>query len=93
MSVNRNPAARKKCSSCNSRVSNVSNESNHCKGCVCEQLKSLSVGTTVTLRLDGINLNNYRFTSLNQDNCCAYFTTPSNKTAIVDCRKIQVIEI
>ncbi|UUV27074.1 MULTISPECIES: hydrolase [Lysinibacillus] len=91
MSVNRNPAARKKCSSCNSRVSNVSNESNRCIGCACDQLRDLKVNSRVNIFLkSGREFNNVRFLSLNNEDCCAYFLDGS-RTLVVNCKDIEAI--
>lgn len=91
MSVNRNPAARKKCSSCNSRVSNVSNESNHCKGCACDQLRDLKVNSQVNIYLkSGSVFIDARFLSLNNENCCAYFME-GTRTLVVSCKDIEAI--
>lgn len=91
MSVNRNPAARKRCTSCNSRVSNVSNVSNHCKGCACDQLRGLKVNDNVDIYLlSGRSFFGVNFITLDNNDCCAYFIYNS-RTLVVNCKDIEAI--
>ncbi|KAA0965801.1 hydrolase [Sporosarcina sp. ANT_H38] len=72
-------------------------DGDNCKGCICEQLKKLQMGTQLNLYLSsGQVFENVYFNTLNQKNCCALFSDPSEATAptlIVDCESIQAISI
>lgn len=70
---------------------------NNCNGCICEQLRKLQVQTEVDVFLSsGVVLEDVLFISLNQKNCCAFFTDPTTEpgsTLIVDCQRIDAIRI
>ncbi|WP_370569975.1 hydrolase [Sporosarcina sp. resist] len=70
---------------------------NNCKGCICDQLRRLQTQTEVDVFLSGGQvLEDVVFITLNQKDCCAFFSDPETEpgsTLIVDCQKIQAIRI
>lgn len=72
-------------------------DANNCKGCICDQLRKLRTQTEVDVFLSGGRvLEDVVFITLNQKNCCAFFSDPTTEpgsTLIVDCQSIQAIRI
>lgn len=77
-------------------------EEHHCNGCICDQLRKLQPQTEVDVFLSsGVVLEDVLFITLNQKNCCAFFTVPEDaspnqepgSTLIVDCQRIDAIRI
>jgi hypothetical protein len=70
---------------------------NKCKGCACDQLRRLPVGTEVDLFLSGgFDIEDVKFISFDPNNCCAFFSDPTTEpgsTLIIDCQSIQAIRI
>jgi hypothetical protein len=68
-----------------------------CKGCVCDQLRRLPTQTEVDLFLSGGQvIEDVIFITLDQENCCAFFTDPTTEpgsTLIIDCQEIIAIRI
>ena len=85
------------CNNCKKRNNKHDNDDNMCNGCVCDQLRKLQTQTEVDVYLSGGQiLEDVRFVTLNEKNCCAYFIATEEEagsTLIVDCRQIQAIRI
>ena len=68
-----------------------------CNGCICDQLRKLQPQTEVDVFLSsGRILEDVIFITLNQKNCCAFFSDPTTEpgsTLIVDCQRIDAIRL
>ncbi|MFJ5565229.1 hydrolase [Lysinibacillus xylanilyticus] len=83
-------------SNCDSCGKKERKSMNHCKGCVCNQLRTLQTSTVVDLFIFGRNIEDVIFISFDPNNCCAFFNDPTTEpgsTIIVDCQDIQAIRI
>ncbi|WP_220478585.1 hydrolase [Peribacillus huizhouensis] len=84
--------SQKHCNECHKK-----DHENKCNGCICDQLRKLQTQTEVDVFLSGGQmLEDVVFITLNQKDCCAFFTDPTTEpgsTLIVDCQQIQAIRI